>query len=106
MKYAGLIKQSLVDYPGEIAAVLFTRGCNFRCPFCHNVHLLAEEKRGPGAENSLQAGGEKDNIGDGKTYDIESILEFLRERRKRKKYDFSSSCKGNGKNEKVCKLAD
>ena len=81
MKYAGLIKQSLVDYPGEIAAVLFTRGCNFRCPFCHNVHLLAEEKREPGAESSLQAGGEKDNNGDGKTYDIESILEFLRERK-------------------------
>ena len=40
MKYAGFIKQSLVDYPGEIAAVLFTRGCNLRCPFCHNPELL------------------------------------------------------------------
>ncbi len=40
MKIAGLIKQSLVDYPGEIAAVIFTQGCNLRCPFCHNGHLV------------------------------------------------------------------
>jgi pyruvate formate lyase activating enzyme len=44
MKYAGMIKQSLVDYPGEIAAVLFTRGCNLRCPFCHNPDLLVKPK--------------------------------------------------------------
>lgn len=40
MKLRGLIKQSLVDYPGEIAAVVFTQGCNLRCPFCHNGHLV------------------------------------------------------------------
>jgi pyruvate formate lyase activating enzyme len=40
MKVAGLIKQSLVDYPGEVAAVLFLRGCNMACPFCHNGHLM------------------------------------------------------------------
>ncbi|MGI5912380.1 MAG: anaerobic ribonucleoside-triphosphate reductase activating protein [Syntrophomonadaceae bacterium] len=39
---AGLIKQSLVDYPGEVAAVLFTRGCNLFCPFCHNHHLVVK----------------------------------------------------------------
>ena len=42
MIFGGLVKQSLVDYPGEIAAVLFTRGCNLRCPFCHNAHLLVK----------------------------------------------------------------
>lgn len=45
MKFAGLIKQSLVDYPGEIAAVLFTRGCNIRCPYCQNTHLLVRSPR-------------------------------------------------------------
>lgn len=44
MKYAGMINQSLVDYPGEIAAVLFTRGCNLRCPFCHNPDLLVKPR--------------------------------------------------------------
>jgi pyruvate formate lyase activating enzyme len=31
---------SLCDYPGHVAAVIFTQGCNFRCPFCHNGALL------------------------------------------------------------------
>lgn len=31
---------SLCDYPGLVAAVIFTQGCNFRCPFCHNGALL------------------------------------------------------------------
>ena len=34
------MKLSLVDWPGEVAAVVFTRGCNFRCPWCHNRHLV------------------------------------------------------------------
>ena len=42
MKIAGLMKQTLVDYPGEIAAVIFTQGCNLRCPFCHNGHLVTK----------------------------------------------------------------
>ena len=41
MKIAGLVKQSLVDYPGEVAAVLFSQGCNLSCPFCHNGHLIS-----------------------------------------------------------------
>jgi len=45
MKFAGLVKQSLVDYPGEVTAVLFTRGCNIRCPFCQNTDLLLRSPR-------------------------------------------------------------
>ncbi|MCX7655184.1 MAG: anaerobic ribonucleoside-triphosphate reductase activating protein [Treponemataceae bacterium] len=36
----GLRKLSLVDYPGKLAAVIFLRGCNFRCPWCHNPELV------------------------------------------------------------------
>lgn len=43
MKIAGLQKQSLIDYPGKIAAIIFTPGCNFRCPFCHNFDLVLPE---------------------------------------------------------------
>ncbi|MDO4539791.1 MAG: anaerobic ribonucleoside-triphosphate reductase activating protein [Syntrophomonadaceae bacterium] len=49
MRYAGLIKQSLLDYPDEIATVLFTRGCNFRCPYCHNPELLVKPRSGANA---------------------------------------------------------
>lgn len=37
----GLLKTSLVDYPGEVAATVFTAGCNLRCPYCHNPELIA-----------------------------------------------------------------
>jgi len=40
MKIGGLIKTSLVDYPGKVAAVIFTQGCNLRCPYCHNPELV------------------------------------------------------------------
>ena len=36
----GLQKLTLLDYPGETACTIFTGGCNFKCPFCHNFHLL------------------------------------------------------------------
>ncbi|SHG53047.1 pyruvate formate lyase activating enzyme [Thermosyntropha lipolytica DSM 11003] len=45
MEFAGLVKQSLIDYPDKIAAVVFTYGCNLRCPFCHNGHLLIKPSR-------------------------------------------------------------
>lgn len=40
MKIAGIQKTSTVDFPGKLAAVLFTVGCNYNCFYCHNRHLL------------------------------------------------------------------
>ncbi len=39
----GLVKTSLVDFPGRVAATLFTYGCNLRCPYCHNANLVVGE---------------------------------------------------------------
>ena len=36
----GLLPVTLLDYPGEVAATLFTYGCNLRCPYCHNANLV------------------------------------------------------------------
>jgi pyruvate formate lyase activating enzyme len=44
MKFGGLQKVSLIDFPDRIATVLFTSGCNLRCPFCHNWRLVLEPK--------------------------------------------------------------
>ena len=41
-----LAKPSMVDFPGRLAVVLFTSGCNFRCGFCHNAALLGTKKPG------------------------------------------------------------
>ena len=40
MYLCGLQKLSMVDYPGKLAATVFTGGCNLRCPFCHNALLV------------------------------------------------------------------
>jgi pyruvate formate lyase activating enzyme len=47
MIIAGLVKFSLNDYPGKTCAVVFTRGCNFRCRYCHNPELVLPEKYAP-----------------------------------------------------------
>lgn len=61
MRIGGYLPFSLSDYPGLTAAVVFTQGCNFRCPYCHNAALL-----GP--------------VGDG-AYDADDILRRLERRR-------------------------
>ncbi|MCC8127102.1 MAG: anaerobic ribonucleoside-triphosphate reductase activating protein [Clostridiales bacterium] len=58
----GLQKLSMVDYPGKIAATVFTGGCNLRCPFCHNALLVTRLSESP-------------------QLDTEDVLQFLRRRR-------------------------
>ena len=58
----GLQKTTLLDYPGRVAALIFTAGCNFRCPYCHNPELVR--------------GGAPDDF-----LDFEEIINFLKKRR-------------------------
>ena len=62
MKIGGLEKYSLIDYPGKVACCIFVKGCNFRCPFCHNADLVIYENKKP-------------------EIDLNFIFSFLRERR-------------------------
>lgn len=47
MRFKGFQKLSLLDFPGKVASIAFTGGCNLRCPFCHNVDLVLNPKRLP-----------------------------------------------------------
>ena len=62
MKFFGLEKLSLVDYDSNIAATVFTGGCNFRCAFCHNALLVTE-------------------IDKSTAYSAEEVLSFLKTRK-------------------------
>ena len=62
MLISGLQKMTLLDYPGRVACTVFTGGCNFRCPFCHNASLVIPE------ELRAADGG------------VEAILAFLKKR--------------------------
>jgi len=40
LKLGGFQKNTLIDFPGVVASLVFTQGCNFRCPYCHNPALI------------------------------------------------------------------
>ncbi len=61
MRIAGLQKLTLLDFPTHMACIVFTHGCNFRCPFCHNAPLVVSD--------------------DGAAYDEEDFFAFLGKRR-------------------------
>jgi pyruvate formate lyase activating enzyme len=57
MRFAGLVKNSFLDFPGYIAAVVFVPGCNMDCWYCHNKHLWKSESllRGEEIEGFLES---------------------------------------------------
>ncbi|MCL1889505.1 MAG: anaerobic ribonucleoside-triphosphate reductase activating protein [Desulfovibrionaceae bacterium] len=46
MRIGGLQKTTLLDFPGKVSAIVFTQGCNFTCPYCHNSELAAGRQEG------------------------------------------------------------
>jgi len=44
MKFGGWQRFSLIDFPEKVSAILFTEGCSFRCPFCHNPQLVVPKQ--------------------------------------------------------------
>ncbi len=61
MTFGGFEKFTLIDYPGKVACMVYTIGCNFRCPYCHNPELVDETVE--------------------KTYSERQILDFLDKRK-------------------------
>lgn len=60
MKIGGFLKQSFIDFPQTLSAVIFTTGCNFNCWYCHNPELIKNSKT---------------------EYDFEEVFNFLEKRR-------------------------
>lgn len=85
MNFGGFQKLSLVNYPGRLACAVFTYGCNFRCPYCHNADLLTNEyspvKQDEVINYMLKRRGKQDGIciSGGEPLLSEEILPFLAE---------------------------
>lgn len=47
LQFGGIQKLTLLDFPGHTACTVFTKGCNLRCPFCHNASLVLDPLSGP-----------------------------------------------------------
>ncbi|MBQ8444119.1 MAG: anaerobic ribonucleoside-triphosphate reductase activating protein [Clostridia bacterium] len=65
MKILGIEKVSFVDYEGKICATIFTGGCNFRCPFCHNSSIVNCSAKQLGEEEVLSYLKERKSLLDG-----------------------------------------
>ncbi|PIT85836.1 anaerobic ribonucleoside-triphosphate reductase activating protein [Candidatus Micrarchaeota archaeon CG10_big_fil_rev_8_21_14_0_10_59_7] len=52
MRFGGIQKTSLIDFPGRLSTVLFSQGCNFRCPFCYNKQLVTPQPDDPWFDES------------------------------------------------------
>ena len=65
MIFGGFQKTDLINYPGKVASTVFTRGCNFRCPYCHNPEFVIQ-----GSDQTYF----------GETYTEEEVLDFLKKR--------------------------
>ena len=53
MVISGFQKMTLLDFPGKVACTIFTGGCNFRCPFCHNALLVTENFKADFTEDEI-----------------------------------------------------
>ncbi|MEM0372922.1 MAG: anaerobic ribonucleoside-triphosphate reductase activating protein [archaeon] len=63
MEFSGMQEISLIEYPGKTATIVFTPGCNFRCPYCYNRKLVLE----PGRTKKISE---------------ESVISFLKKKKK------------------------
>jgi pyruvate formate lyase activating enzyme len=75
MMIGGWQKFSLLDYPDHMAAIIFTQGCNFRCPFCYNPMLV--EPIGKLSDTSAKA---EENQKGRSLINPDDLFAFLRER--------------------------
>jgi hypothetical protein len=62
MIFSGFTKLTLLDYPGKTAAIVFTRDCNFRCPFCHNGGLVLGRHTDTVSEEEILAAMEEGKV--------------------------------------------
>jgi pyruvate formate lyase activating enzyme len=76
MIIGGLQKNSLLDYPGKISAIIFTQGCNFRCHFCYNPMLVWPIKSDKNKDKPCAKGQEKDQF----RLDEADLFHFLKKR--------------------------
>ncbi len=98
---------SLIDYPGYMSYVIFTGGCNFRCPYCHNGEIVNKTTEKTEENEVLKKLKERKNFikavtitGGEPTIHGDKLIEFIR---KLKKMGFKVKLDSNGTNPEVIK---
>lgn len=71
-RIGGFVRVDSVNYPGLVACTVFTKGCNFRCPYCHNPSLAIPE-------TMVQNG---DDANDYEVFTVDRVLDYIEQRRR------------------------
>lgn len=71
-RIGGLVRVDSVNYPGLVACTVFTKGCNLRCPYCHNPSLVYYDP------TMSQNGGDADDF---ESFTVEKVFDYLGQRR-------------------------
>jgi pyruvate formate lyase activating enzyme len=109
MQIAGYLKTSLIEWPGKVCSVIFTFGCNFRCPFCHNPELVSLSEKKPKLEKEEEILSDLEKrkkwiegvvVTGGEPTMQKDLPEFLE---KLKKLGYSTTIHTNGTNPEVLK---
>ena len=74
MLLGGFQKNTLIDFPGEVASLVFTQGCNFHCPYCHNPDLVPIRSAGDKVTSGDLTGGTV-------AFQARDVLTFLQKRK-------------------------
>lgn len=70
-RIGGLVRVDSVNYPGLVACTVFTKGCNFRCPYCHNPSLVFDEK--------MSKNGDETNVFE--SFTVDKVFDYIKQRR-------------------------
>lgn len=106
MNISGFEKLTLLDYPGKVACIVFTQGCNYKCKFCHNSSLINTDNEKYSEEEVFKYLEKRKKILDGIVISggeptlCKDLKEFIK---KVKKYGLSVKLDTNGTNPKVLK---
>lgn len=106
MRIGGIQANTLLDYPDKLAAIFFTLGCNFRCPYCYNIDLVFEKIKPMSEEKINNFLDERKNfleaivLSGGEATLQKDILPFLK---KVKSFGYLIGLETNGSNPEVLK---
>ena len=70
-RIGGLVRVDSVNYPGLVACTVFTKGCNFRCPYCHNPSLVLDE--------TMAQNGDETNVFE--SFTVDKVFDYIKQRR-------------------------
>ena len=70
-RIGGFVRVDSVNYPGLVACTVFTKGCNFRCPYCHNPSLVFDE--------TMSQNGDETNVFE--SFTVDKVFDYIKQRR-------------------------